>query len=107
MRLLANLPHKLWREIVSMATYLYNQILQASNDWKSSYEAFHSYVFGKEEVSGPQKPHLHHLKAFGCKVYVLIKSKGDFQYHQKRRKLDAKVHIGFFVSYESTNIYRI
>ena len=32
MRLSANLPHKLWREIVSTATYLYNRTPRASND---------------------------------------------------------------------------
>ncbi len=29
------------------------------------------------------------------------------KYRQKRRKLDAKPHIGFLVGYESTNIYRL
>ncbi len=90
-----------------MATYLYNRTLLASNDLKSPYEAFHSYVFDKEEVSGPRKPLLHHLRAFKCKAYVLIKLKKDLQYRQKRRKLDAKAHIDFLVSYESTNIYKI
>ena len=79
MRLSANLPHKLWREIESTVTYLYNRIQRASNDWKSPYEAFHSYIFDKEEVSGPQKPLLQHLRAFGCKAYILIKSKRDPQ----------------------------
>lgn len=77
MRLSANLPHKLWREIVSTAIYLYNQTPQALNDWKSCYKAFYSYVFDKEEVSGPQKPFLHHLGAFEYKAYSLINSKGD------------------------------
>lgn len=107
MRLSANLPHKLWREIVSTATYLYNRTPRASNDWMSPYETFHRYVFDKEEVSGPRKPLLHHLRAYGCKAYVLIKSKGDAEYRHKRRKLDAKAHIGFLVGYESINIYRI
>ena len=107
MRLSANLPHKLWREIVSTAIYLYIQTPQALNDWKSPYEAFHSYVFGKEKVSGAQKPLLHHFRAYGCKAYVLIKSIGDPQYCKKRRKLGAKAHIDFFVGYKSTNIYRI
>lgn len=92
---------------MSTATYLYNRTPGASNDWMSPYEAFHSYVFDKEEVSDPRKPLLHHLRAYGCKAYVQIKSKGDAQYRHKRRKLDAKAHIGFLVGYESTNIYRI
>ncbi len=107
MRLSANLPDKLLREIVSTATYLYNRTPRASNDWKSPYEAFHIYVFDKKEVFGSRKPLLHHLRAFVCKAYVLIKSKRDLQYRQKRRKLDAKAHIGSLVGYELTNIYRI
>ena len=76
-RLFKNLPHKLWREIVAAATYLYNRTPPASNNWRSSYKAFHTYVFEKEEVSGPQKPLLHHLRAYRCKAYVLIESKSD------------------------------
>ena len=53
MLLSANLLYKLWRKIVSTATHLYNQTSRASNDWKSLYWAFHSYVSDKEEVSGP------------------------------------------------------
>ena len=107
MRLSANLPHRLWREIIGAAAYLYNRTPRHSNELKSPYEAFHTYVFEKEEVSDPRKPQLHHLKAYGCKAYVLIKSKGDSSHPGKRRKLDAKAHIGFLVGYESTNIYRI
>ena len=84
MRLSANLPHKLWRDIIGTAAYLYNRTLRISNDWKSPYEAFHSYVFEQKRVSGPWKPQLHHLKAYGCKIYVLIKSKGDTNRPAKR-----------------------
>ena len=107
MRLSANLPHKLWRKIASTATYLYNQTPRASNDWKIPYKGFHSYVFDKEEVSSPRKPLFHHLRAFGCKAYMLIKSKKDPQYRQMHCKLDAKAHIGFLIGYKSINIYRI
>ena len=36
---------------------------------------------------------------------MFIKSKGDLQYRHKRQKHDTKAYIGFFVDYESTNIY--
>ena len=107
MRLSANLLHKLWQEIVRTTGYLYNQTLRVSNDWKSPYKAFHTYVFDQEGVSGPQKPHLHPLKVYSCKAYVLIKSKRDADRPGKRQKLDAKAHIGYLVGYKSTNIYRI
>lgn len=107
MRLSANLPYRLWREIVSTATYLYNRTPRASNDWKSPYEAFYSYVFDKKKVSGLRKPLLHHLRTYGCKTFVMIKSKEDPQYRQKRCKLNPKAHIGLLVGYESTSIYRV
>ena len=90
MRLSANLPHKLWREIIGTASYLYNRTPRQSNKWKSPYKSFHTYVFEKKEVSGSQKPQLHHLKAYGCKAYVLIKSKGDPDQPGKRQNLMRK-----------------
>ncbi len=107
MCLSANLPNKLWREIVSTSTYLYTPTQRASNYWKSLYESFHSYVSDKEELSVPQKLLLHHFGAFIYRAYVPIKSKKNPKYRQKSRKLDAKAHISFLVGYESTNIYRI
>ena len=107
MKLSTNLSHKLWREIVAAIIYLYNRISQALNNWISLYEAFYIYVFEKEKVSNPYKPYLHQLRAYSCKVYILIKSKSDAQYRYKRQKHDAKIHIGFMIGYESTNIYRI
>ncbi len=80
MRLSGRLPHALWREIVASATYLYNRTPRYSLDWKSLYEAFYEYVIKNEGVTGPRKPVLSHLRAFGCKAYTLIKSKGDPDY---------------------------
>ena len=85
----------MWRKIVAAAIYLYNQTPKASNGWKSSYKAFHIYVFKKEEVFSPRKPWLHHLKAYGCKVYPHIKSKPNPNYRSKMQKLDTKAHIIF------------
>jgi hypothetical protein len=107
MRLSGRLPHALWRDIVAAATYLYNRTPRYSLEWKSPYEAFHEHVMASQGVTGPRKPILYHLKAYGCKGYVLIKSKGDPDFSGKLQKLQPKAHIGFLVGYESTNIYRI
>lgn len=107
MRLSANSAHKLWREIVITAMYLYNCTPQALINWKNLYKAFYTYVYDKQKVFGPYKPLLHYLKAYGCKCYVLTKSKNDLQYSSKRRKLDAKAYIGFLVEYESIKIYKV
>jgi hypothetical protein len=107
MRLSGRLPHALWREIVSTAIYLYNRTPRYSLGWKSPYEAFHDHVMTSQGVTGPRKPILHHLKAYGCKCYTLIKSTGDPDYPVKLQKLAPRAHIGYLVGYESTNIYRV
>ena len=46
-----------------------------------------------------------YLKAFSYRVYIIIL---DAQLKKKRlNKLDPQAHIGYFVGYNSTNIYRI
>jgi hypothetical protein len=60
-----------------------------------------------EGVTGPRKPILRHLRAYGCKAFTLIKSEGDPDYRGKLQKLAPKAHIGYLVGYESTSIYRI
>ena len=107
MQLSANLLYKLWRKIVAAATYLYNRSPHASNKWMLPYQAFHSYVFDKKKSQTHKKPLFHHLRAYDCKVYTLIKSKSDPHYSCKQQKLDARAYIRFLVGYESTNIYRI
>src|ERR1700721_584992 len=107
MRLSGRLPHALWREIVASATYLYNRTPRYSLDWKSPYEAFHEYVMENEGVTGPRKPVLSHLRAFGCKAYTLIKSRGDPDYPGRLQKLAPRAHIGYLIGYESTSIYRV
>jgi hypothetical protein len=107
MRLSGKLPHALWREIVSAAAYLYNRTPRYSLGWKSPYEVFQGYMMTSQGVTGPRKPILHHLKAYGCKCYALIKSTGDPDYPKKLQKLAPRAHIGYLVGYESTNIYRV
>src|SRR5438045_1284608 len=87
--------------------YLHNRTPRHSLGWKSPYEAFYDFTMSTERVTGPRKPILHHLKAYGCCCYVLIKSAGDPDHPKKLRKLQPRAHIGFLVGYESTNIYRV
>jgi hypothetical protein len=92
---------------VATATYLYNRTPRYSLGWKSPYEAFYEYVIENEGVTGPRKPVLSHLRAFGCKAYTLIKSKGDPDYPGRLQKLAPRAHIGYLIGYESTSIYRV
>ena len=42
MRISANLPHDLWKEIINSAIYLYNQTPREAQDWKTPYEVFYT-----------------------------------------------------------------
>jgi hypothetical protein len=94
MRITANLPHDLWREIISAAVYLKNRTPRESNGWKTPYEMFYS-----------KQPYLSHLKAYGCRAYAMT-SQAQLQ-QKKLRKLDPRAHIGYLVGYDSTNIFRV
>ena len=99
MRLEANLPHNLWKEVVNCAAYLWNRTPRYGNGWKPPYELFHSYG-GKTK-----KPQLAHLKAYGCRAYTMTANAQE----KKNRlyKLQPRAYIGYLVGYDSSNIYRI
>jgi hypothetical protein len=67
----------------------------------SPYKAFNENVMMSEGLTGPRKPILHHLRAYGCKAFTLMKFKGDPDYPGKLRKLAPRAHIGYLVGYES------
>ena len=101
MRIAANLPYDLWNEIVNCAVYLRDRTPRESTGWKSPYERFHTFLANGRS----RKPQLAHLKAYGCRAYVMT---SDAQLKKKRlSKLDPRAHISYLVGYDSTNIYRI
>ena len=82
MRIAANLPHNLWNKIVNCVVYFRDQTPQESNGWKSPYKRFHTFLAN----GSLQKPQLAHLKAYGCRVYIIM---SDAQLKKKRlNKLD-------------------
>ena len=86
----AKLPHDLWPEAVQTAGYIINRTPTKKLNWKTPYEGIKN-----------KKPRLAHLHPFGCKAYVLKK------HIPKLEKLNPRGHIGYFVGYDSTNIFRI
>jgi hypothetical protein len=106
MRIRAKLSHDLWQKTVNTAVYLYNRTLWYANDWQTPYERFYTYLSQQEGTENTaRKPQLAHLKAHSCRAYAMTK---DAQLKRKRLlKLDLQAHIGYLVSYDSTNIYRI
>jgi len=100
MRISANLPHNLWKEIINAAVYLYNRTPKEAQDWKSPYEVFFSAVEGSR-----RRPKLAHLSAYGCRAYAMTE---NAQEKKKRKwKLNPRAYIGYLVGYDSTNIFRI
>jgi hypothetical protein len=99
------LPHKLWREAINAAVYLYNRTPRAKNRWATSYTLFHGYLGERDGIEGSHTLETAHLKAYGCVAYAAITTykRGLF----KLRKLDPRADMGYLVGYDSTNIYRI
>jgi transposase InsO family protein len=112
MRIGANFPHDLWKEIINTAVYLHNRTPREGLGWKSPYEVFYTHTAkmtrlqeGQKKQPKSQKPQLAHLKAYGCRAYAMT---DDAQLKDKRLlKLNPRAHIGYLVGYDSTNIYRV
>ena len=102
MRIAANLPHDLWKEIVNTAVYLHNRTPRYAQGWKTPYEVFHSAV---EAGTSPKKPQLVHLRAYGYRAYAMTE-KAQLK-KDRRLKLDPRAYVGYLVGYDSTNIFRI
>jgi reverse transcriptase-like protein/Pol polyprotein len=105
MRLSGKLPHDLWVEIINTAIYLHNRTPRADFSWVSPYERFYTWLTDNREIAGRRQPQLAHLKAYGCKAYVMT---ADAKQKKKRlQKLNSRAHIGYLVGYDSTNIFRV
>ena len=105
MRIGANLPHSLWKEIVNTAVYLHNRTPRQGLGWKTPYEVLYTYAASSSGLSDIRKPQLSHLRAYGCRAYAMTENAQQ----KKRRlyKLDPRAHIGYLVGYNSSNIFRI
>ena len=97
-RIAANLPEDLWPECYLAANYLLCRTPTKSLGWDSP------IVSLQKQIGTEIKYELAHLKRYGCKAYVLLKGP---EKPPKRNKLAPRAFIGYLVSYDSTNIYRI
>ncbi|RDL36452.1 uncharacterized protein BP5553_05804 [Venustampulla echinocandica] len=86
----ARIPFNLWPEAYQMAAYLANRRPILALSWKTPFESVKGY-----------KPRLGHLHPFGCKAYALIKG------IPRSQKMRPRAHVGYFMGYSSTNIFRI
>jgi hypothetical protein len=94
MRIAANLPHDLWKDIVEAACYLRNRIPLERNNWHSPFER----TFKKQAS-------ISHLKAYGCKAFAMT-AEAQLKLRRKQ-KLEPKAYIGYLVGYQSSNNFRI
>ncbi|KAL1215287.1 Retrovirus-related Pol polyprotein from transposon RE1 [Cardamine amara subsp. amara] len=79
-----NMPRRFWGDAVMTACYLINRTLTKVLNDISPYE-----------VLNKTKPHMDHLRVFGCVCFVLVP--GD-----QRNKLDAKSTRSVFIGYSTT-----
>ena len=68
----ANVHQKFWAEAISTATYLRNRNPTSAVEGMTPYEAWYG-----------RKPHVEHLRVFGCTAYVYVPK-------DERGKLDSK-----------------
>ncbi|KID82365.1 polyprotein [Metarhizium guizhouense ARSEF 977] len=94
MRIAANLPHNLWKDIVEAACYLRNRTPLERNKWKSPFE-----------LAFKRQPEIRHLRAYGCKAYAMT-AEAQLKLRRKQ-KLEPRAHIGYLVGYQSSNNFRI
>src|SRR3954462_3463128 len=87
----ANLPYTFWAESINTATYIRNRCISKALD---------THKTTPEEVWTGKKPHIEHLRVFGCDAYALIKD------HQ--HKLHPKGEKCILVGYEeNSKAYRL
>ena len=77
-----NIAIKYWKEAINTAVHTLNQVQLKKDSVKTPYELWYGY-----------KPNLSYFKVFGCKCYILKKSRKD--------KFDAKGDEGIFLGYSS------
>ena len=90
LRFKVNLSTYLWLWIVRTAEYIMNRIFMKKHEWKTFFE-----------VVIESKFNLAHLIQFKAKAYSIDK------HISRKKKMKIKAHIGFFVEYDSRNIFNI
>jgi hypothetical protein len=85
-----NGPHNLWNLACDYTAQILNRTPLEKLGWKTPWE----YVFR-------HKPRYAHMYPFLCKAYALEK------HILKKLKLNPRAQVGYFVGYESTNIFKV
>jgi transposase InsO family protein len=86
----SSLPAFLWPEAVKAAAYIVNHTRLTDTN-RTAYEIVYN-----------SKPHAGHLRAYGCRAYVLKKPPPP-----RTNKMEPRAMIGYLVGYDATNIFRV
>lgn len=115
MRSGANLPEKLWPEVVIAAAWLYNMSPSHANDLRSPNEQLDQWFtqyfrwYEPERVrtlTADLRPDWSGIYAYGCRAYPLNKERAAGR-NRRGFKVTPRGHIGYLVGYRASNIYRI
>ncbi|KAM4061834.1 reverse transcriptase (RNA-dependent DNA polymerase) [Hirsutella rhossiliensis] len=110
------LPQELWPEVYRAAVWIHNILPSRRNDWMSPEEKmdrwFHQHFRWYRppnvdfDANKDLRPDWRGVYAYGCKAYPLnsrYKARKDIN----QFKLGPRAHVGYFVGYHASNIYRI
>jgi hypothetical protein len=115
MRSGANLPEKLWPEVVTAAAWLYNMSPSHANDLRSPNEELDQWFAQYFRWYQPElvrlrtadlRPDWSGIYAYGCRAYPLNRERAAGR-NRRGFKVTPRGHIGYLVGYRASNIYRI
>jgi hypothetical protein len=111
----ANLPTKLWPDVVEAATWLYNMSPSSAHDMQSPNETLDSWFTQYFRWYEPARvrsaladlrPDWSGIYAYGCRAYPLNRERAAGR-DRRGFKVTPRGHIGYLVGYRASNIYRI
>ncbi|KAJ6781911.1 hypothetical protein PWT90_09880 [Aphanocladium album] len=114
LRLQAGIPQEFWNTACMMAIYLLNRRPRKLRGWQAPIEMIHLWLreYRPEwhHLSEDQRPDLRHLRAFGCKAYVMTRERVT----GRANKLEQRAHIALrkgtvinssHVTFDETSFY--
>ena len=99
-----SLSHNFWKKIINYAVYLYNQISQKVQNWKTSYKIFYLNV-EEDFFRAHKKFQIIYLRVYNYRVYIMT-TNVQLKKNQKW-KLNSCIYIDYLVDYDFINIFRI
>ncbi|KAJ6780944.1 hypothetical protein PWT90_01693 [Aphanocladium album] len=103
----SGIPAEFWNTACAHAVYLLNRRPRKTRGWKSPIEIVNDWLrVNRPEwshLSEDQRPDVRHLRAYGCKAYVLTKDR----LKGLATKLEARAHIGYLIGITSSTQYQV